>query len=142
MLPTLLLHVAAAAAADDCGRTVAESRARAVELFAQGEEAGADACLGAALSQATTQLEALAAEAEAIRAYRAARRQHPGTASSCALDAHGVSLCLDGAASQLSGGVPSSAAAAIEECSGEAQACSLGISLGPAQSVCLVFGLV
>ena len=139
MLPTLLLHVAATAAADDCGRTVAESRARAVELYAQGEEAGADACLGAALSQATAQLEALAAEAEAIRAYRAARRQHPGTTSSCVLDAHGASLCLDGAASQLSGGVPR--AAAIEECSGEAQACSLGISLGPAQSVCLVFGL-
>ena len=123
MLPTLVLHVAAAAAADDCGRTVAESRARAVELYAQGEEAGADACLGAALLHATTQLEALAAEAEAIRAYRAARRQHPGTSSSCVLDAHGASLCLDGAASQLSGGVPK--ASSIEECSGEAQAMEL-----------------
>ena len=123
MLPTLVLHVAAAAAADDCGRTVAESRARAVELYAQGEEAGADACLGAALSHATTQLEALAAEAEAIRAYRAARRQHPGTSSSCVLAAQGASLCLDGAASQLSGGVPK--AASIEECSGEAQAMEL-----------------
>ena len=123
MLPTLVLHVAAAAAADDCGRTVAESRARAVELYAQGEEAGADACLGAALSHATSQLEALAAEAEAIRAYRAARRQHPGTSSSCVLDAQGASLCLDGAASQLSGGVPK--ASSIEECSGEAQAMEL-----------------
>jgi len=123
MLPTLVLHVAAAAAADDCGRTVAESRARAVELYAQGEEAGADACLGVALSHATTQLEALAAEAEAIRAYRAARRQHPGTSSSCVLDAQGASLCLDGAASQLSGGVPK--ASSIEECSGEAQAMEL-----------------
>ena len=118
--PTLLLCVAAAAA-DDCGLTVAESRARAVELYAQGDEAGADACLGTAFSQATTQLEALAAEAESIRAYRDARRQHPGATSSCVLDAQGASLCLDGAGSQLSGAVPN----AIHQCSSEAQAVTL-----------------
>ena len=120
-LLTSLLFVVAAAAADDCGLTVSESRARAVELYAQGDEAGADACLGTALSQATTQLEALAAEAESIGAYRAARRQHPGTTSSCVLDAQGASLCLDGAGSQLSGAVPN----AIQECRGEAEAVAL-----------------
>jgi len=109
-------------ATDDCGLTVAESRARAAELFSQGDVAGADACLGTALSQATTQLEALAAEAESIRAYRVARRQHPGATSSCVLDAHGASLCLDGAGSQqLSNSLPK----AVRECSGEAQAVAL-----------------
>ena len=45
----------------------------------------------------TSQLEALAAEAEALRSYRDARRLQPAVTSSCVLDAQGVSICLEGA---------------------------------------------
>ena len=55
--------------------TVDALRTSAMRLFELNEPTRADACLAAALSIVTAQLEALASEAEALRAYRTARKQ-------------------------------------------------------------------
>jgi len=70
-------------------------RARAAELFAAGADTDADACLGRALGVVTSQLEALAAEAQALRTYRDARRQHSSdVGGGCVVDAAGATVCL------------------------------------------------
>ena len=73
-LSLLPLALASDAPACDATGDVSALKRRAAELFAGGNAAVADACLGAALAALTSQLEALAAEAESLQAYRQARR--------------------------------------------------------------------
>ena len=87
-------------AAVDCPRhdttNVPVLRRSAGELYSAGSEAEGDACLARALSLVTAQLEALATEAESLKAYRAARSV-PGSAAAadgCVVDAAGSVVCL------------------------------------------------
>ena len=106
MVSALLCHLYLAHADDTnvpCGpsdgRSVTEQRQRGVALYAAGRPAAADLCLTSALARVTAQLESLAAEAEAIRAYRMARQASPdapvnGGAEGCLVGADGSQVCL------------------------------------------------
>ena len=112
-------------------------RAAAAAHFAAGDPEAGDACVGDALRRVTSQLEALAAEAEALRAYRAARLAAPtaGTdPAGCIVDAVGAVVCLtrDGAdaaaapsAADASDEASASAPATVSACTSGAEAAAL-----------------
>ena len=96
----LLLHpIAAASASCDVAEKTANSyRQRAAELYAASEHANADICMSLALKAVTEDLEVLAAQAQALRSFRAARQANPHLApdasTGCVVDANGASVCL------------------------------------------------
>ena len=92
----VVLGCAVASACDATGGA-SELRERAAELYSAGDHAAADACIAKALAAATVELELLAAQAQALRSFRAARQQAPTVApdaSGCVVDASGAALCL------------------------------------------------
>jgi len=141
--------MAGAAAVDiagDCslsgGLGVAELRQLAVSLHAGSRHAEADVCLTTALARITSQLEAWAAEAEAIRAYRAARKARPDSptvdaTAGCIVGADGSTVCLGAGADQPGASASGSAlasgstdasgggAAVVSACTSEPEALAL-----------------
>lgn len=136
--------VAAADPSVDCSRSgglgVAELRQLAVSLYAEGRHNEGDVCLSTALGRITTQLEALAAEAEAIRAYRVARKASPtapfiDSTTGCIVGVDGSIVCLGPAshatppvgASFAADAVAASSVAAgvVSACASEAEALAL-----------------
>jgi hypothetical protein len=146
MWQQLLILAGIAAADPDAGCSlsgglgVAELRRLAVSLYADGRHSEGDKCLSTALGRITTQLEALAAEAEAIRAYRAARKASPtapfvDSTAGCIIGADGSTVCL-GPANHDAGAVgessvadaiaaSSGAAGVVSACASEAEALAL-----------------
>lgn len=136
--------VAAADPSVDCSRSgglgMAELRQLAVSLYAEGRHNEGDVCLSTALGRITTQLEALAAEAEAIRAYRVARKASPtapfiDSTTGCIVGVDGSIVCLGPAshaappvgASFAADAVAASSVAAgvVSACASEAEALAL-----------------
>jgi hypothetical protein len=102
-------------------------RARAAELYESGEYASADACIGAALVKVTSDLELLAAQADALRRFRDARRASPATApalpTGCIVDAAGSSICLPELVNAPADVMPTPTS--IDECGSEQTALTL-----------------
>jgi hypothetical protein len=131
----MLALLVGVAAADGCdiqpGGGASALRQRAGELYDSGNPAAGDACISDALLQLTGELELLAAQAQALRAFRDARQQSPTALPSnngCLVTASGSTLCLpdftrrlDESASTSLSSSPQSAA----ECGSEATALTL-----------------
>ena len=127
MFRLLLLALASvsANAAQQCDATgnAAALRGRAAELYEQGDHQTADACISTALLQVTKELEVLASQAQALRAFAEARKRSPAVvpASGCVVDASGNSVCLPDLAATSGSISPETAA----ECGSEATALTL-----------------
>uniref|UniRef100_A0A7S2HMW9 CS domain-containing protein n=1 Tax=Haptolina brevifila TaxID=156173 RepID=A0A7S2HMW9_9EUKA len=101
-------------------------RQHAASLYLSGDYEAADACVSSALIRMTEDLALLAAQAEALRNFRDARRASPTlapSASGCMVDANGLSVCLPGLTATAAAAValPSTAA----ECGSEEAALTL-----------------
>ena len=111
----------------DATGAAADLRARAAALYSAGDYTTADACIAAALVAVTGELELLAAQAQALRSFRAARQQAPNlapTATGCVVDATGTAVCLPelaSAAQTIALGRPTTA----QECGSEEAAVAL-----------------
>ena len=121
-----LLAIVSAAAQPTCLATddAPVLRQRAAELYTLAEHEAADACVSLALKKVTADLEVLAAQAEALRRFREARRAAsatPPSQSGCMIDAHGASVCLPELKSPAADLAPKSA----EECGSEEAALAL-----------------
>lgn len=104
-----------------------EAKLTAADLFASGDHAAADACLGVALAALTSELERLALEANSLRSYRAARRAAPNEVETtgCIVDENGASVCLLGSAADAGTTGRSSAPQSIGECMNDPEGTAL-----------------
>ena len=131
-LVAVLLTAAAAASAQPsaCPQTgdAAALRAGAAALYFTGDHAAADACISAALVAITNDLELLAAQADALRRFRDARRAAPASlpalGSGCIVNADGSSVCLP-ELSKMSATAQQQMPQSVEECGSEQTALAL-----------------
>ena len=123
LLASTVMVCSCASACDTTGSAL-EIRQRAAQLYESGDAAAADSCISAALLQVTSQLELLAAQAQALRAFRDARQQSPATMPTghgCVVGPTGSSVCLPDLAAVKGAEEPSAA----EECGSEDAALAL-----------------
>jgi flagellar biosynthesis GTPase FlhF len=127
----MLALLVGAAGADACDIQGGASalRQRAGELYESGDPATADACISSALLQVTGELELLASQAQALRAFRETRQELPTAlpgANGCIVAASGSTLCLpDFARGSSSAAAASSSPQSAAECGNEATALTL-----------------